>query len=178
MRFFERAEIKDALAYLRLVANRDDDAAFERAVNTPTRGIGERTLDEVRAPRASSACRCGRPRRGSRPATASPRARAMRWPGSASFIDEIASETVDAAAGEDRPRARALRAAPALRRTNRAASSIRAPTTSTNWSRWPRASCAATTRMPRRCRNWSPSSVTPRWKRAKARPRPARTACS
>ncbi|HOU66919.1 MAG TPA: 3'-5' exonuclease, partial [Thermomonas sp.] len=48
MRFFERAEIKDALAYLRLVANRDDDAAFERAVNTPTRGIGERTLDEVR----------------------------------------------------------------------------------------------------------------------------------
>ncbi|MEO6365709.1 MAG: DNA helicase II [Luteimonas sp.] len=47
-RFFERAEIKDTLAYLRLVANRDDDAAFERAVNTPTRGIGERTLDEVR----------------------------------------------------------------------------------------------------------------------------------
>jgi DNA helicase II / ATP-dependent DNA helicase PcrA len=48
MRFFERAEIKDALAYLRLLANRDDDAAFERAVNTPTRGIGDRTLDEVR----------------------------------------------------------------------------------------------------------------------------------
>ncbi len=48
MRFFERAEVKDTLAYLRLVANRDDDAAFERAVNTPTRGIGERTLDEVR----------------------------------------------------------------------------------------------------------------------------------
>jgi DNA helicase-2/ATP-dependent DNA helicase PcrA len=47
-RFFERAEIKDTLAYLRLVANRDDDAAFERAVNTPTRGIGSRTLDEVR----------------------------------------------------------------------------------------------------------------------------------
>ncbi|HRO63365.1 DNA helicase II [Thermomonas sp.] len=48
VRFFERAEVKDALAYLRLIANRDDDAAFERAVNTPTRGIGERTLDEVR----------------------------------------------------------------------------------------------------------------------------------
>ena len=47
-RFFERAEIKDTLAYLRLVGNRSDDAAFERAVNTPTRGIGERTLDEVR----------------------------------------------------------------------------------------------------------------------------------
>ncbi|GHD69501.1 DNA helicase [Luteimonas padinae] len=48
VRFFERAEVKDTLAYLRLVANRDDDAAFERAVNTPTRGIGGRTLDEVR----------------------------------------------------------------------------------------------------------------------------------
>lgn len=49
MRFFERAEIKDALAYLRLIAFRDDDSAFERVVNTPTRGIGERTLDQVRA---------------------------------------------------------------------------------------------------------------------------------
>ncbi|MGH8028944.1 MAG: 3'-5' exonuclease, partial [Arenimonas sp.] len=47
-RFFERAEIKDALAYLRLIAHRGDDAAFERAVNTPPRGIGGRTLDEVR----------------------------------------------------------------------------------------------------------------------------------
>ena len=47
-RVFGRAEIMDALAYLRLVANRGDDAAFERAVNTPARGIGERTLDEVR----------------------------------------------------------------------------------------------------------------------------------
>ena len=37
LRFFERAEIKDALAYLRLIANRADDAAFERAVNTPAR---------------------------------------------------------------------------------------------------------------------------------------------
>ncbi|HVV98022.1 MAG TPA: 3'-5' exonuclease [Rhodanobacteraceae bacterium] len=48
LRYFDRAEIKDALAYLRLVANRHDDAAFERAVNTPPRGIGERTLDLVR----------------------------------------------------------------------------------------------------------------------------------
>ncbi len=42
------AEIKDALSYLRLIANRNDDAAFERVVNTPTRGIGDRTLDVVR----------------------------------------------------------------------------------------------------------------------------------
>ncbi|WKV49308.1 DNA helicase II [Dickeya fangzhongdai] len=48
MRFFERQEIKDALSYLRLMANRNDDAAFERVVNTPTRGIGDRTLDVVR----------------------------------------------------------------------------------------------------------------------------------
>ncbi|WP_419843538.1 DNA helicase II [Actinobacillus pleuropneumoniae] len=48
MRFFERQEIKDALAYLRLIANRQDDAAFERVINTPPRGIGERTLDTIR----------------------------------------------------------------------------------------------------------------------------------
>jgi DNA helicase-2/ATP-dependent DNA helicase PcrA len=48
LRFFERAEIKDTLAYLRLVSNRADDAAFERAVNTPPRGIGDRTLEQVR----------------------------------------------------------------------------------------------------------------------------------
>ena len=48
LRFFERAEIKDALAYLRLIANRDDDASFERIVNLPVRGIGTRTLDALR----------------------------------------------------------------------------------------------------------------------------------
>ena len=47
-RFFERAEIKDALAYLRLITNRADDPSFERVVNTPTRGIGERTVSLVR----------------------------------------------------------------------------------------------------------------------------------
>ncbi len=48
-RFFDRAEIKDALAYLRLMANRHDDAAFERVVNTPPRGVGDRTIDLLRA---------------------------------------------------------------------------------------------------------------------------------
>jgi DNA helicase-2/ATP-dependent DNA helicase PcrA len=48
LRFFERAEIKDSLAYLRLIANRDDDPSFERVVNVPTRGIGARTIDLVR----------------------------------------------------------------------------------------------------------------------------------
>ena len=48
MRFFERAEVKDALAYVRMVSNPNDDAAFERAVNQPPRGIGPKTLDAVR----------------------------------------------------------------------------------------------------------------------------------
>ena len=48
LRFFDRAEIKNALAYLRLLANRHDDASFDRVVNTPTRGIGLKTIDEIR----------------------------------------------------------------------------------------------------------------------------------
>jgi DNA helicase-2/ATP-dependent DNA helicase PcrA len=49
LRFFDRAEIKNALAYLRLMSNRNDDASFERVINTPTRGIGAKTLDDLRA---------------------------------------------------------------------------------------------------------------------------------
>ena len=48
LRFFDRQEIKDALAYLRILGNRDDDAAIERVINTPTRGIGNRTLEMIR----------------------------------------------------------------------------------------------------------------------------------
>ncbi len=47
-RFFERQEIKDALAYMRIINNRDDDAAFERIINTPTRGIGNQSISLVR----------------------------------------------------------------------------------------------------------------------------------
>jgi DNA helicase-2/ATP-dependent DNA helicase PcrA len=47
MRFFERAEIKHALAYLRLVATPEDDGAFLRVVNFPPRGIGARTLEQL-----------------------------------------------------------------------------------------------------------------------------------
>jgi DNA helicase-2/ATP-dependent DNA helicase PcrA len=47
-RFFERQEIKDALAYMRLLNNRDDDAAFERIINTPTRGIGNQSISLIR----------------------------------------------------------------------------------------------------------------------------------
>ncbi len=48
LRFFERAEIKDALGYMRIISNVHSDAAFERIINQPTRGIGTKTLDTVR----------------------------------------------------------------------------------------------------------------------------------
>jgi DNA helicase-2/ATP-dependent DNA helicase PcrA len=47
LRFFERQEVKHALAYLRLIANADDDGAFLRVVNFPTRGIGARSLEQL-----------------------------------------------------------------------------------------------------------------------------------
>ncbi len=56
LRFFERAEIKDALAYLRLVANRDDDSSFERVVNRPTRGIGARSVESLRSYARANSC--------------------------------------------------------------------------------------------------------------------------
>lgn len=48
LRFYERQEIKDALGYLRIINNRRDDAAIERVINTPARGIGETTMAKVR----------------------------------------------------------------------------------------------------------------------------------
>ena len=56
LRFFERAEIKDALAYLRLISNRHDDSSFERVVNRPTRGIGARTVEIMRAYSRANSC--------------------------------------------------------------------------------------------------------------------------
>ncbi len=49
LRFFDRAEIKNALAYLRLISNYHDDASFERIINTPTRGLGTKAIDDIRA---------------------------------------------------------------------------------------------------------------------------------
>ncbi len=56
LRFFERMEIKNALAYLRLISNRLDDASFERVVNTPTRGIGNKTVEEIRLLARAQGC--------------------------------------------------------------------------------------------------------------------------
>ncbi|MFK5914223.1 MAG: DNA helicase II [Woeseiaceae bacterium] len=49
LRFFERQEIKDTVAYLRLMMIKEDDASFERIVNLPTRGIGNKTVDLIRS---------------------------------------------------------------------------------------------------------------------------------
>ena len=56
LRFFERAEIKDVLAYMRLISSRDDDAAFERIVNVPARGIGARSIQTIRQYARANAC--------------------------------------------------------------------------------------------------------------------------
>ena len=49
LRFFERAEIKDAIGYVRLIENTSDNIAFESIVNFPTRGIGLSTIEKIRS---------------------------------------------------------------------------------------------------------------------------------
>lgn len=56
LRFYERAEIKNAMGYLRLVFGREDDAAFERVINIPPRGIGTKTMDIIRARALRNSC--------------------------------------------------------------------------------------------------------------------------
>mgnify|MGYP000203379947 CR=1 FL=1 len=55
-RFYERLEIKNALAYMRLLITETDDTSFERVVNTPTRGIGDKTVDNLRVYARDEGC--------------------------------------------------------------------------------------------------------------------------
>lgn len=55
LRFFERMEVKDALAWLRLIRNRDDDVSFERALSTPSHGVGATSLEKLRLAARDSA---------------------------------------------------------------------------------------------------------------------------
>ena len=55
-RFYERLEIKNALSYLRMLVNRNDDTAIERVINVPTRGIGGRTIDTIRTVAREQSC--------------------------------------------------------------------------------------------------------------------------
>ena len=100
LRFYERAEVKDALAYLRLATNRHDDAAFERVVNTPPRGIGSRTVDTLRGAardRESSLWDAARHLRETR-ALSSRAASALA--NFAAFIDDLDNESRGLHAGE------------------------------------------------------------------------------
>jgi DNA helicase-2/ATP-dependent DNA helicase PcrA len=93
LRFFERAEIKDALAYLRLTQSRDDDIAFERVVNLPARGIGGATLELLRndaRDHGRSLWRAGRELESALPARA---AGALR--GFFALIDRLAVEIAE-----------------------------------------------------------------------------------
>ena len=86
LRFFERAEIKHALAYLRLVAAPDDDSAFLRVVNFPPRGIGARTIEQLQDAAASGVSLMeGRGRHGRR--------RVFK-----KLIDDLSAETAGASA--------------------------------------------------------------------------------
>jgi DNA helicase II / ATP-dependent DNA helicase PcrA len=55
-RFYDRLEIKNAIAYMRLISNCHDDAGFERVINTPTRGIGGKTIDDIRLFARENSC--------------------------------------------------------------------------------------------------------------------------
>ena len=65
VRFYERKEIKDALAYMRLVINPHDDVSLRRVINVPARGIGKGVMDALesgrRRPIGTTTCRCSRP---------------------------------------------------------------------------------------------------------------------
>ena len=100
LRFYERAEIKNALAYCRLIVNRDDDAAFERVVNLPPRGIGARTMDILRTgAKERGESLWAATRRTIAEGAASPRAAgALR--GFLDLIDELASGPDDIALHE------------------------------------------------------------------------------
>ncbi len=99
-RFFERAEVKDALAYLRLVANRHDDASFERAVNQPPRGIGAKTLDAVRSHARDFVCSLWQATQDLLRGRAMPARAATALQAFLSLVDDVAAETESAALPE------------------------------------------------------------------------------
>jgi len=88
-RFWERAEVKDALAYLRLLANPDDVLAFRRAVTVPSRGIGAVAMEHVEAAAAASGMSLPAAAR-TLPPTLTPRAR-MSFEGFFALLDELAA---------------------------------------------------------------------------------------
>jgi DNA helicase-2/ATP-dependent DNA helicase PcrA len=103
LRFFERAEIKDALAYLRLMANRDDSAALERVINTPTRGIGNRTIEAIRLAAREQSVSLWAAAKGLVSHHGGLPARALTALGSfIGLIDRLATETADLSLADQR----------------------------------------------------------------------------
>ena len=174
LRFFERAEIKDALAYLRLIANRNDDASFERVVNLPTRGVGAKSLDVLRDYARGAGARCGRRRPPSIAGSELGPKAAVAVHGFMGLIERLARESAGLALHEQvRPGAQGQRPDRALQagegRARRGAR--REP------GRARVAPRAASRRRPPTCRRWSPSSRTRRSSPARARRMSGRTAC-
>jgi DNA helicase-2/ATP-dependent DNA helicase PcrA len=100
LRFFERQEIKDALAYLRLMANRDDDSSFERIANVPTRGLGNKTLDAVRERARADGLTMWRSSRTLLDEGALPTRAASALGGFVTLIDRLAADTEFLSLGE------------------------------------------------------------------------------
>jgi len=85
-RFYDRAEIKDLIAYLRVLQNPDDTVGLARIINVPTRGIGNTTVDRLSAWRSTEESGCTQPWRSLLSSTMSwARGRATRWRPFASF---------------------------------------------------------------------------------------------
>ena len=100
LRFFERAEIKDALAYLRLIASRHDDNSFERVANVPTRGIGLKTLETLREAAKSADRSLWETSQHVIGANALPARATAALKGFLELIEQLAAETAGLALGE------------------------------------------------------------------------------
>ena len=190
LRFFERQEVKHALAYLRLAANADDDTAFSRVVNFPPRGIGARTVEQLQE--AAQAGLGSLSRAAKAGAVAGPRRGGHRG-ASSSIVERLRAGVGDAhAARAHRGDARGLRPQGPLRRRARRAGPRREPERAGErrdalrrgvrdrrrargrgaGGRGARARARTSSRCSRR------SSRTRAWRRASTRPPRARTRCS
>lgn len=100
MRFFERAEIKEGLAYLQLINNRHNNSAFERVVNTPARRIGDRTLKMVNETALREQCSFWQAANNLVQAYALGKSATEALAGFMRLIDDLAQSTQDCSLGE------------------------------------------------------------------------------
>ena len=102
VRFYDRREIRDLMAYLKLIANPSDDEAFRRAVAVPKRGLGETTIEQLAERRAcSGTCRCSKAARTPEITDAAAASRARRARASSSqLIDSLRERAAEAAVDE------------------------------------------------------------------------------